>query len=108
VQRIADSYRSAIGSAAISILTAYFESQDELKDSDENRQEFAKYALDNLRFLYRRGDGDDKTVSVRIVLLFFGTDTRYRNFGDFIKVHSWCKLLPLTSAQLKVHAKFLA
>jgi hypothetical protein len=51
--------------AGIAILTAYFESQDELKDSNENRIEFAKYALDKLRFLYHKADGDDKEVSIR-------------------------------------------
>jgi hypothetical protein len=94
VQCVADSYRSAIRSAAISILTAYFESQDELKDSDENRQEFTKYALDNLRFLYRKADGDNKTISVHIVFFFLalildieilGTLSRYIHGADLCR-----------------------
>ncbi|KAG1837629.1 hypothetical protein DFJ58DRAFT_734231 [Suillus subalutaceus] len=61
VQRVADSYRSFIGSVAIAIIIAYLESQDKLKDSDNNRVEFAKYTLDKLRFLYKKANGDDKS-----------------------------------------------
>ncbi|KAG2110497.1 hypothetical protein DEU56DRAFT_920176 [Suillus clintonianus] len=61
VQRVADSYRSFIGSAAIAIVIAYLESQDTLKHSDDNRVEFATYALDKLRFLYKKANGDDKS-----------------------------------------------
>ncbi|KAG1844763.1 hypothetical protein C8R48DRAFT_678368 [Suillus tomentosus] len=61
VQRVADSYRSNIGSAAIAIVIAYFESQDSLRDSDDNCAEFAVFALSNLRFLYKKANGDDKS-----------------------------------------------
>jgi hypothetical protein len=44
------------------IVLTYLDSQDELKDSDENRQEFAEYALNNLRFLYKKANGEDKSV----------------------------------------------
>ena len=63
-QRNADSWRSTIGLAGNAILMAYFESQDELKDSNENRIEFAKYALDKHQFLYHKADGDDIEVSI--------------------------------------------
>ncbi|KAG1856829.1 hypothetical protein C8R48DRAFT_674801 [Suillus tomentosus] len=61
VQRVADSYRSFIGSAAIAIIIAYLESQETLKHSDDNRVEFATYALDKLHFLYKKANGDDKS-----------------------------------------------
>ncbi|KAG2335812.1 hypothetical protein BDR05DRAFT_953807 [Suillus weaverae] len=61
VQRVADSYRSNIGSAAIAIVIVYFESQDSLRDSDDNRAEFAVFALSNLQFLYKKANGDDKS-----------------------------------------------
>ncbi|KAG1736443.1 uncharacterized protein EDB91DRAFT_1250065 [Suillus paluster] len=61
VQRVADSYRSNISSAAIAIVIAYLESQDSLRDSDDNHAEFAEYALSNLRFLYKKANGDDKS-----------------------------------------------
>lgn len=64
MQRLADSWRSSIGSAALSIVTAYFELEEDLKDSDEDRAEFAEFALDKLRFCYKKADGNDKEVSI--------------------------------------------
>ena len=64
LQRLADSWRSSIGSSALSILIAFFESQDDLRDSDEGRVKFADYALDKFRFCYKKADGDDEEVSV--------------------------------------------
>lgn len=66
MQRLADSWRSSIGSAALSVLIAYFESQEDLKDSDDNRAEFAEYALDKLRFCYKKADGNDEEVSIYV------------------------------------------
>jgi len=54
-----DSWYNAIGSAAVTTVLGFCDSEDELVDSDENRVEFAKYHLENLRFLYRKADGDD-------------------------------------------------
>ncbi|KAG2337302.1 hypothetical protein BDR05DRAFT_895479, partial [Suillus weaverae] len=59
--QVADSYHSNIGSTAVAIVIAYFESQDSLRDSDDNRAEFAVFALSNLRFLYKKANGDDKS-----------------------------------------------
>ena len=36
--------------------------QEDLRDSDEERIEFAKYYLEDLRFLYVNTDHDDKKV----------------------------------------------
>ena len=66
MQRLADSWRSSIGSAALSVLIAYFESKEDLKDSDESRTEFAEYALDKLRFCYKKAEGNDEEVSIYI------------------------------------------
>jgi hypothetical protein len=63
LQRLADSWRSAIGSSALSVLIAFFESQDKLRDSDENRAEFAEAALKQYRFCFKKADGDDEDVS---------------------------------------------
>jgi hypothetical protein len=64
LQHIADSSHSTTGSSGIAITVAYCKSQEDLKDSDENRVEFAKYALDKLRFCYQRADGDHKKVCI--------------------------------------------
>ncbi|KAG2123979.1 uncharacterized protein EDB93DRAFT_1258973 [Suillus bovinus] len=61
VQRVADSYRSFISSAAIAIVITYLESQDTLKHSNDNLVEFTTYALDKLHFLYKKANGDDKS-----------------------------------------------
>ena len=37
-----------------------------MKDSDDNRQEFARYYLDNFRFLYKNSDGDNRKVSITL------------------------------------------
>ncbi|KAG2110398.1 uncharacterized protein F5147DRAFT_652007 [Suillus discolor] len=66
VQRVADSYRSFIGSAAIAIIIAYLESQETLKHSDDNRVEFATYTLDKLRFLYKKANSDNKSKFRRL------------------------------------------
>ena len=62
VQRCADSWRNVVGSTGITGLLAFFDSQDSLRDSDEERQEFAKYYLKDLRFLYKDSDSEDKKV----------------------------------------------
>ncbi|KAG1735573.1 uncharacterized protein EDB91DRAFT_1250404 [Suillus paluster] len=61
VQRVSDSYRSFIGSAAIAIIITYLKSQDTLKDSDDNHVKFATYVLDKLRFLYKKANSDNKS-----------------------------------------------
>jgi len=49
-----------MGSTGIAVLLAFMDSQDELRDSDENHVIFAKYYLENLRFLYKDADNGDK------------------------------------------------
>ena len=52
-----------MGSTAIAIILAFCDGNPNLKDSDENRQEFAAKYLEQLRFLYQKSDSDDAKVS---------------------------------------------
>ncbi|KAF7967083.1 hypothetical protein HWV62_35925 [Athelia sp. TMB] len=54
MQRLADQFRSPIGSAAISVLLAYLASNPELKDSDEQRAMWCEGMLQDFRFIYAR------------------------------------------------------
>jgi hypothetical protein len=109
LQRLADSWRSSIGSTALSILIAFFESQDNLRDSDESRAEFADDALDKLRFCYKKADGDDEEVSVYLACMvhIYINTTQCRIFGDFIKVVLLFKLLVHTFLRSMVLKMFL-
>ena len=49
-----------MGSTGIAVLLAFMDSNDELRDSDEDRVVFAKYYLENLRFLYKDSENEDK------------------------------------------------
>lgn len=53
-QRLSDSWRSKIGSAAISVVNAFFEYGEaaSLFTTDDSRQQFAKTMLKDLKFLY--------------------------------------------------------
>jgi hypothetical protein len=70
MQRVSDSWRSTMGSTAIAVVLAFCNENPELKDSDENRQEFATQYLEHLRFLYQKADGDDTNVTSISILLF--------------------------------------
>ena len=63
MQRVSDSWRSTMGSAAIAVVLAYCNDNPELKNSDMNRQEFAAQYLEDLCFLYQKSEGDDVKVS---------------------------------------------
>jgi hypothetical protein len=60
-QRLSDSWRSAIGSTGIAVVNTFFESNDELT-TDEERKDFAKEGLKDLKFLYSNTDSEDPTV----------------------------------------------
>jgi hypothetical protein len=62
IQRLADLWRSAIGSTGIAVVLAFCDSQEDLESSDEERVEFANYYLKDLRFLYKDADDDNKKV----------------------------------------------
>ncbi|KAF8230824.1 hypothetical protein L208DRAFT_1399990 [Tricholoma matsutake] len=59
MQRVLDSWCSTMGSMAVAIVLAFCNANSDLKNSDENRQEFAVQYLKHLRFLYHKADGDD-------------------------------------------------
>ena len=69
MQRVSDSWCSTIGSTAIAVVLAFCNANADLKNSDENRQEFAAQYLEHLRFLYHRADGDDAKVNTFILLI---------------------------------------
>jgi len=62
IQCLVDLWCNIVGSAGISIILAFCDSDDDLWDSDEEHVEFAKYYLGDLHFLYQDPDGDDKKV----------------------------------------------
>ena len=62
VQHLADLWRNIIGSNGIMVLVTFFNTQPELQDSDSGRQEFAKYYIENLHFLYKNSQHVDKKV----------------------------------------------
>lgn len=62
MQRIVDSWCSLIGSTAIMVLIAFFASQPDMFDTDEDRQEWAEWYLKDLHFAYKDVDGDDRKV----------------------------------------------
>jgi hypothetical protein len=68
MQRLSDTWRAPIGSAALMILHAYFESQEYLDESDDARQQFSQRQLENERFVY----GDPVTVPGRNKVSFIG------------------------------------
>jgi hypothetical protein len=112
LQRLADSWRSSIGSAALSVIIAYFEAQDDLRESDEKRAAFAEIALDKLRFCYKKADGDDEDVSFYLVCILYIhiNNTQRRIFADFIKVPLLFKILvntSLRSTALKIYLAFM-
>ena len=91
MQRVSDSWRNTIGSAAIAIILAFCNSNTDLKDSDDNRKEFAEYFLENLRFLYKKPDGDDPKVSTPFcsivgVYSYYYTPQKYKGAfrGPFV------------------------
>jgi len=56
-QRVSDSWRSTIGSAALAIVNAFFDANEEF-ETNEARQEFATDMIENLGFLYENTDSE--------------------------------------------------
>lgn len=65
-QRLADQFRSPIGSAAIAVLLAYLASHRELRDSDQNRIQWCEKMLEGFRFVYALADDPNPKVSTMI------------------------------------------
>ena len=56
-QRVSDSWRSTIGSAALAIVNAFFDANEEF-ETNEARQKFAADIIKNLGFLYENTDSE--------------------------------------------------
>jgi hypothetical protein len=59
-QRICE-WRSAFGSAALAIVNAFFDNNDEFK-TDQAHVDFAENQLRHFAFLYSSSTGDDSSV----------------------------------------------
>ena len=53
-------WRNVVGSTGIAVLLVFLDAQEDLQDSDEERIEFAKYYLEDLRFLYKDTEHNNK------------------------------------------------
>jgi hypothetical protein len=64
MQRISDTWRSRIGSTAISVVNTFLDSSGVAEElaTDESRQEFAKTALESFGFLYSDTESADPKV----------------------------------------------
>ena len=62
VQRLADSWRNVVGSTGIAILLTFLDTQEDLRDSDEEHIKFARYYLEDLCFLYKDTEHNNKKV----------------------------------------------
>ncbi|KAF7982132.1 hypothetical protein HWV62_29865 [Athelia sp. TMB] len=69
LQRLSDSWRTIIGSAAIAALTAFFDSNPKF-NSDQRRMKFARRLYEFQRYLYKHAEGEDKN---RFKGLFHGS-----------------------------------
>jgi hypothetical protein len=65
-QSLSDSWHSRIGSAAISIVNAFLESEKRASSftTDDSRQEFAKTMLEDFRFLYSDTESSNPKASL--------------------------------------------
>ena len=81
VQHCAESWQGVIGTAGIASLLALFDSREYLRDSDQERQEFAKYYLKDFRFLYKDTDRGDKNACKPGLLSCTPLMIFYRNGG---------------------------
>ena len=68
MQHVLDSWCSTISSTVIAVVLAFCNTHD-LKNSNENHQEFAAQYLKHLHFLYHKADGDDAKVNMFILLI---------------------------------------
>ena len=62
IQYLADSWCNVIGSNSIVVLMAFFDDQPDLRNSDEERINFTKFYLENLCFLYKDSENENKKV----------------------------------------------
>lgn len=83
---MSDSFRSPIGSAAISILLAYLASCPDMKDSDVERVRWCQDQLERWKFIYGDAKGDKPKV-----IEFFGRRSR----ADMYSITAMAPSLPV-------------
>jgi hypothetical protein len=60
-------WRNDIGSNGLTVLNAFFEAQPSLQNSNSGRKKFSQYYLENMRFLYKDTEGEDREVCYHLV-----------------------------------------
>ena len=65
MQWVSNSWSSPMGSMAIMVLIAFFNAQEGPFGTDIYRQEWAARYLENLHFVYKDAEGNDKKVCVK-------------------------------------------
>jgi hypothetical protein len=112
IQRLADSWRSIFGSTAISVVQSFCDSREDLRDSDEARQEFASHYIENSRFSFKDTSNKDhlvrKSVIPYVMLLTIACAMPFRN-GRGSSVAPWSFKPSLHTSWLsRVPKRFLA
>ena len=97
MQRVVDSWHSPIGLTAIMVLIAFFASQPDMFNTDEDRQEWAEWYLKDLHFAYKDADGDDRKVcTVRFnfhnQLTNKYSEIQWDIYGAIGPTELWCSL----------------
>ena len=67
IQHVSDSWWSPIGSTAIMVIIAFFNTHGELYGMDDDRQEWVTWYLKHHYFTYKKADGDDPLVILQLV-----------------------------------------
>lgn len=62
MQRLADTWRSPIGSCAIMVVITLFRDNPKDFPNDKKRQKWATWYLEHCRFQYQKADADDPKV----------------------------------------------
>ena len=78
MQHISNSWHSPIGSTAIIVLIAFFNSNMEQYATNEIRQGWAAWYLEDFCFAYKDSDGNDK--SVHAILFYCVITNMFQNF----------------------------
>ncbi|KAM6489682.1 hypothetical protein JOM56_014853 [Amanita muscaria] len=81
LQRLSDAWRNPTASVALSVVHAFFEGQDEYRESNLARQEFATEQLKTLSFLFPDDEESQESLAFTGPLVL-GTFTRYLSAVD--------------------------
>ena len=93
---LANTWRSSFASTAMEVLNAFFDSNDEYKESDEARRAFAKDQLEGYKFLY----GKTITIQNKVPPFFFFISPDSKpNVSQRVKPVFWGSLILKTFAR---------